>query len=124
VPHLPSSRCCSGGYWVDKFEFVNWPYARPLDLAKAANLKQLDGSWRPPVFKRPSWCGNLKPMNEKFTHYANHPCNYLGDPEYGPLNGSSLAAATAAAAATGSQQRQQQSVAQLQQMQRQQQLQQ
>jgi hypothetical protein len=49
-------RCCSGSYWVDKFEVVNWPYIRGTDLAKARRLGQLDGTWRPPVFERPNWC--------------------------------------------------------------------
>ncbi len=49
-------RCCSGSYWVDKFEVVNWPYVRGTDFVKAKKLGQLDGTWRPPVFERPSWC--------------------------------------------------------------------
>ena len=117
-------RCCSGGYWVDKFEFVNWPYVRPVDLAKAQAAKQLDGTWRPPVFERPAWCGTLQPLNERFTHYPNHPCQYLGDPDYGPLgDGNSTAVSAAAAGApTQQQQRQQRSreqAGQLQQLQRQ-----
>ena len=52
-------RCCSGSYWVDKFEVVNWPYVRGTDFMKAKKLGQLDGTWRPPVFERPSWCASV-----------------------------------------------------------------
>lgn len=103
---------------MDKFEFVNWPYERPMDLAKAKALRQLDGTWRPPMFRRPAWCGTLKPLNEKFTHYPNHPCQYLGNPEYGPVNGSG--AATAATAAALPMLLEQQSAERQKQMQRQQ----
>jgi hypothetical protein len=30
--------------------------------------------------------GTLKPLNQKFAGYANHPCRYLGDPDYGPVD--------------------------------------
>ena len=53
-------RCCSGSYWVDKFEVVNWPYVRGTDFVKARKLGQLDGTWRPPVFERPSWCASVQ----------------------------------------------------------------
>lgn len=30
--------------------------------------------------------GTLKPLNQKFARYSNHPCQYLGDPDYGPVD--------------------------------------
>lgn len=63
-------RCCSGGYWVDKFEYVNWPYLRPTATVTARRRGQLDGSWQPPVFKRPSWCDDMSRPSLKL-HMAN-----------------------------------------------------
>lgn len=69
APRRSPAWCCAGANLGDGHD--TFFYAAPRPLAKGW------AAWAWPRLRRPTWCEKVARENVVYTHYANHPCQFL-----------------------------------------------